>query len=357
MTKGQQILECITRRMGGELQGICEKSGWTAAHHAVVDKSPQAIALLIAMGIPIDVPLYADKKEETPLAFVVDDVCEYGYDNDRKEIHDIVCQLVNAGANIFANTCDGIRCIDGILTHFDEAFALNYLHKYVCEPMQDCTNKDAPANLLRTLLTLLTAGIRRDMLEQCLVECIDFDLREVVWETMSVRLVYHAILKKNYSVLARLIDCGAKVHVGDVLVEALYEAAQKNDFECVRLLLEHGASAKKNDNIWREEETALHIVGADMDDHNCYAFTECVRLLRQHVSIFDSKWMHQMSPLYYRPSACDLCIQYFGHHWEACEQALAPFLPRELVCRIQTFFDVTSLRKTHKKTYDDIYSR
>ena len=289
MTKGQKILEHILQRLGGDLRGTWE--GWTAAHLAVLDKSPEAIALLIAMDIPIDIPVYPCTREQTPLAFAVDEICEYGYDDDREEMHNIVCQLVNAGADIFARTCGGIRCIGGILTHFDEAFALNFLHKYVCEPMRDCTNKDAPANLLDTLLALLTTEMRRDGLEKCLVECIDFDLRESKWEYMSWKLVFSAILKKSYSVLSLLIDRGAGVHAGDVLAEALNEAAQDSDVECVRILLENGADMRNN---------PLHSVGdCALYEHDCYAYTECVRLLRQHVDIFDSRWMLEKSPIHY----------------------------------------------------------
>ena len=330
--------------LGGDLRGTWE--GWTAAHLAVIEKSPEAIYLLIAMGIPVDVSLYPEKKEESPLAFVVDEIRNYGYNNDREEMHDIVCQLVNAGADIFASTDDGSRCIDGILTHFDEAFALNFLHEYVCEPMQYCTNKDAPANLLDALLALLTAEMRRDVLEKCLVECIDFDLRESKWEYMSVRLVSSAILKKSYSVLSVLIDRGAGVHAGDVLAEALDEAAQDIDVERVRILLENGADMRSN---------PLHFVGGcSLYEHDCYAYTECVRLLRQHVDIFDPKWMREESPIHCL-TACDFkCNQFYGHHWQAAQEALAPLLPEELVFYIQSFFDVSELREKYQQAYHNL---
>ena len=34
-------------------------------------------------------------------------------------------------------------------------------------------------------------------------------------------------------------------------------------------------------------ETPLHMVGVHQEHHDCYAYTECVRLLRQHIDIFD----------------------------------------------------------------------
>lgn len=376
-TKGQEILEYISQRLGGDLRGRDggEEIGWTAAHLAVIKKSPEILALLIGMNIPIDLPQHPYTREETPLALAVEEICEFGYDDNGEDMHEIVCQLMNAGADMFASTCLFGLCIDGILTHFDEAFVLIFIREFVCEPMEDVTNKNAPMNLLRVLRAFLRSGKHIDAIEQCLLESIDFDLREAMWDDTNSILVSLAIEKKYFSVFTFLVGMGAKVD-SHVLETALYDAAQKTDHESIKFLLEHGVDANRCDH------TPLHMLmnytleednksSSDSDDsgysfsddsdnifverpHSCYAFIECVRLLRHHVSIFDSKWTTRAkSPLYENcANGCDLCFKYYGHHWEAVERALEPLLPNELVQNIQTFFDVTPLREKHRIVYD-----
>ena len=382
-TKGQRTLECISQRLGGDLRGRVGggEIGWTAAHLAVIEKSPETLALLIGMNIPIDVPLHPYTREETPLALAVGEICEFGYDDNSEDMHDIVYQLMNAGADMFATTCLFGPCIDGILTHFDETFALRFIREFVCEPMEDATNKNAPMNLLRVLRAVLRSGKHIDALEQCLLESIDFDPREARWDVTNSILVSLAIEKKYFSVFTSLVGMGAKVD-SYVLETALYDAAQNTDHESIKFLLEHGVDANRCDH------TPLHVLmnytleegnnyddddssSSDSDDsgysfsddsdnifverhHSCYAFTECVRLLRHHVSIFDPKWTTRAkSPLYENcANGCDLCFKYYGHHWDAVERALEPLLPNELVKNIQTFFDVTPLREKHRMVYD-----
>ena len=59
----------------------------------------------------------------------------------------------------------------------------------------------------------------------------------------------------------------------------LFEAAKVADDERVKFLLDSGADA----NVSIYGETPLHVVGVHEEHHDCYAYTECVRLLRQHI--------------------------------------------------------------------------
>lgn len=130
----------------------------------------------------------------------------------------------------------------------------------------------------------------------------------------------------------------------------LFEAAKVADDERVKFLLDSGADA--NVNIYGE--TPLHVVGVHQEHHDCYAYTECVRLLRQHIDIFDPKWMREQSPIHFL-TACDFkCDQFYGHHWKATQEVLAPLLPEELVFHVQSFFDVSELREKYQQAYFDL---
>ena len=131
---------------------------------------------------------------------------------------------------------------------------------------------------------------------------------------------------------------------------ALFEAAHMADYERVRSLLDRGANAKNT----LYGETPLHMVGVHQEHHDCYAYTECVRLLRQHVDIFDPRWMREQSPIHCL-IACDFkCDQFYGHHWQAAQEALVSLLPEDLVFHIQSFFDVSELREKYQQAYHNL---
>ena len=136
----------------------------------------------------------------------------------------------------------------------------------------------------------------------------------------------------------------------------LHEAATIADYERLRMLIERGADPL----VSMYGETPLHVVGVarfdetGKDHHDCYGYTECVRLLREHISIFDPRWMRERSPLHFI-CACDFgCDTYYGHHWKVTEESLAPFLPDELISYVQSFFDVSAIREMHQRAHKSL---